>query len=464
MEQTYDVAIIGSGPGGYVAAIRASQLKMKTALIERENLGGICLNWGCIPTKALLKSAESYALLKNAGEYGLSAEKISFDFNKVIERSRKVAETNSKGVEFLMKKNKIDVIRGTAKLTSTSSIEIESQDGKKSAVKAKNIVIATGGRPRTIPGIEFDGEKIIEYRKAMSLSKQPKSMVIIGAGAIGVEFAYFYNEMGTEITLIEMLDQILPIEDKEIANLLSKSFKKKKIALHTSTKVENIAKKGKGVEVTFSKDGKSDKVVADIALVAIGIQGNVEGLGLEEVGIKVKQGFIPVNEWYETNLKGIYAIGDITGPPLLAHVASHEGTICIEKIAGAETHALDYNSIPGCTYCQPQVASIGLTEQKAKAAGYELKIGKFPYSASGKARAIGERDGMVKLIFDQKYGELLGAHIIGAEATELIAELGIAKSLESTSLELAKTIHAHPTLSEMIMEAAGDASGEAIHI
>ena len=464
MDQDYDIAIIGSGPGGYVAAIRASQLKLKTILIERENLGGICLNWGCIPTKALLKSAETYALINHAKDFGISAENVSFDFNKIIDRSRKVAEINSKGVEFLMKKNKITVVKGTGKIKSSSQIEVYGENGKKSEISSKHIIIATGGRPKSIPGIEIDGEKVIEYRKAMTLEKKPDSMIIIGAGAIGVEFAYFYSQLGTKVTIIEMLDSILPIEDREISDMLAKSFKRNKVDLHTSAKVESLKKTKKGVDVSFIINGKTETVSADKALVAIGIQGNVENLGLEALGLKVENGFIPVNEWYETNVKGVYAIGDITGPPLLAHIASHEGIICIEKIAGLSPHALDYNNIPGCTYCQPQVASIGMTETTAKEAGYELAIGRFPYTASGKARAIGERDGLVKLIFDKKYGELLGAHIIGAEATELIAELGIAKTLETTAEELVKTIHAHPTLSEMIMEAAGDSLGEAIHI
>jgi dihydrolipoamide dehydrogenase len=464
MEKSYDVAIIGSGPGGYVAAIRAAQLKLKTVLIERENLGGICLNWGCIPTKALLKNAEVYSLFKNAKDFGFSVDNLSFDFSKVIQRSRKVADTNSKGVDFLMKKNKIDVVMGDAKLNAPSKIAITTQDGNQSEINAKHIIIATGGRPRTLPNVKFDGEFIIEYRKAMSLTKQPDSMIIIGAGAIGVEFAYFYNEMGTKVTIVEMLDQILPIEDKEIADILTRSFKRKKIDIHTSTRVESVKKKGKGVEVEISAKDKKVTIRADVALIAIGIQGNVEDLGLKEAGVKFDQGFIAVNEWYETNVKGIYAIGDITGPPLLAHVASHEGIVCIEKIASIDTHPVDYGSIPGCTYCNPQVASIGMTEARAKEAGYDVQIGRFPYAASGKARAIGERDGLVKLIFDKKYGELLGAHIIGAEATELIAELGMAKSLESTPVEISKTMHAHPTLSEMIMEAAADAQGEAIHI
>ncbi len=464
MDETFDVAIIGSGPGGYVAAIRAAQLQLKTILIEKENLGGICLNWGCIPTKALLKSAETYALLKDAGSFGISVGNLSFDFAKIIGRSRRVAEINSKGVDFLMKKNKITVVMGQGKIRSTGMIEVTGNDGKQSQIQAKHIIIASGGRPRSIPGIEFDGKKIIEYRKAMSLPNKPETMVIVGAGAIGIEFAYFYNQLGTKITMIEMLDNILPIEDQEISDLLAKSFKKNKVNIHTSTKVEAIKKTKSGIEVTFNKDGKSDSISAEKALIAIGIQGNVENLGLEDLGVTTEKSFIPVDEWYETNVKDIYAIGDITGPPLLAHVASHEGIICVEKIAGLKPHTLDYQSVPGCTYCQPQVASIGMTEAKAIEAGYELNIGRFPYAASGKARAIGEREGLVKLIFDKKYGELLGAHIIGAEATELIAELGIAKTLETTPAALSKTMHAHPTLSEMIMEAAGDSIGEAIHI
>jgi dihydrolipoamide dehydrogenase len=464
MEQNFDLIIIGSGPGGYVAAIRSAQLKLKTALIEEDKLGGICLNWGCIPTKALLKSAEMYSMLKHSKEYGLTVENISFDFSKIIDRSRKVAETNSRGVEFLMKKNNIDVIHGRGKIKSPTQVEVTSKDGKTSHLSANHIIIATGGRPRTIPGVEIDGDKVIEYRKAMTLSKKPDSMIIIGAGAIGIEFAYFYNQLGTEITIVEMLDSILPIEDREITNILTKSFKRSKINMHVSTTVEAVKKTKSGVEVTISQNDTNEQIKADMALMAIGIQGNIENLGLEELGISVDKSFIKVNQWYETNIKGIYAIGDITGPPLLAHIASHEGIICVEKIAGSATNPLDYESIPGCTYCQPQVASIGKTEEEAKKAGHEVNIGRFPYTASGKARAIGERDGLVKLIFDKKYGELLGAHIIGAEATELIAELGIAKSLETTPVEILKTIHAHPTLSEMIMEAAGDAIGEAIHI
>jgi len=464
MSTNYDIAIIGSGPGGYVAAIRAAQLNQKIVLIERDKLGGVCLNWGCIPTKALLKNAEVIATIKDAKNFGVTVENFSFDFDKIIKRSRRVAEMNSKGVEFLMNKNKIEVVYGNAQLTSANSIEVTGSDRNKSEIAAKNIIIATGGRPRSIPGVEIDGEKILSSKHAMMLEKQPKSMIIIGAGAIGIEFAHFYNELGTDVTIIEMLDSILPVEDKEISDILAKTFKKRKIKIHTSTKVESLNKTADGVEVSISADGKTENITAEVALMAIGVQGNSENLGLENIGVAIDRGFISVNEWYQTNVPGIYAIGDIIGPPLLAHVASHEAIICVENIAGLEPHQMDYSSVPGCTYCQPQVASIGLTEEQAIKKGFELQIGRFPYSASGKARAIGEREGIVKLIFDKKYGELLGAHIIGAEATELIAELGLAKSLESTPVEILKTIHAHPTLSEMIMEAAGDALGEAIHI
>ncbi|HEM48823.1 MAG TPA: dihydrolipoyl dehydrogenase, partial [Caldithrix sp.] len=423
----------------------------------------ICLNWGCIPTKALLKSAEVFEEFKHAKEYGLNVDNVEADFAEIIKRSRKVAQINSKGVEFLMKKNKIDVIKGTAKIKKAGLVEVEN-DGEKSEVQADHIIIATGGRPRTIPGIEIDKETVLSSKEAMSIEKQPESLIIMGAGAIGVEFAYFYNSIGTKVTLVEMLDSILPIEDKEISDILTKGFKKAGIDILTGTKVESLKKTTKGVEVTVDANGKQQVLSAEKALMAIGIQGNVENLNLDVVGVKHEKGAIKVNEWYETSVSGIYAIGDVIGAPWLAHVASDEGIVCVEKIAGVETHPVDYESVPGCTYCQPQVASIGMTEEKAKAAGYDIKIGKFPYTASGKARAIGARDGLVKLIFDKKYGELLGAHIIGTEATELIAELGIAKSLEATPVELKRTMHAHPTLSEMIMEAAGDADGSAIHL
>jgi dihydrolipoyl dehydrogenase len=460
----YDVVVLGSGPGGYVAAIRAAQLKLKTALVERDKLGGICLNWGCIPTKALLKSAEVFEEMTHAGDFGLKITKPEVDFPAVIKRSRDVADINSKGVDFLMKKNKVDVIYGSGKFKNASTLEVMDSKGKKTEITAKHIIIATGGRPRSIPGIEIDGTVVISYKEAMALDKQPKSLIVMGAGAIGAEFAYFYNSIGTEVTIVEMMDNVLPIEDKDISRVVERNFKKSGINIHTATKVESLKKLKNGVEVTVSAKGKSQLLKADKALMAIGIQGNVENLNLDGIGVKHEKSFIEVNEWYETTVKGVYAIGDICGPPLLAHVASHEGVVCVEKIAGYHTHAIDYNSIPGCTYCQPQVASIGFTEEKAKQEGYDIKIGKFPYSASGKARAIGAKDGMVKLIFDKKYGELLGAHIVGAEATELVSEVIMAKSLEATPVELGKAMHAHPTLAEMIMEAALDANGEAIHI
>ena len=464
MSTNYDIIIIGSGPGGYVAAIRASQLKLKTLLVERDKLGGVCLNWGCIPTKALLKSAEVFHEMKQAKTYGLSAENISVDFPAVVKRSRRVADTNSKGVEFLMKKNGIDVVYGSAKFKSPEVLTVISNNNVKTEYSAKHIIIATGGRPRSIPGIEIDRELVISSKQAMSLESLPESLIVMGAGAIGVEFAYFYRTMGTKVTVVEMLNSVLPIEDKEVTAVLERSFKKLGIKVHTSSKVEKLEKTENGVEVTISRAGETENISADKALMAIGIQGNVEELDLHAAGVNSEGSFIPVDEWYQTNVTGIYAIGDITGPPLLAHVASHEGTVCVEKIAEIQTHVVDYDSIPGCTYCQPQVASIGMTEDKAIEAGYALKVGRFPYSASGKARAIGERDGLVKLIFNKENDELLGAHIVGAEATELIAELGMVKALEATPKELAKTMHAHPTLSEMIMEAAADAEGEAIHI
>jgi dihydrolipoamide dehydrogenase len=463
MSDKYNVLIIGSGPGGYVAAIRAAQLKLKTAIVERDSLGGICLNWGCIPTKALLKSAEVFDEFKHAKEYGLRIDKVEAEFTEIIKRSRKVAQINSKGVEFLMKKNKIDVIKGTARLKKTGLIEVD-DDGNKLEIQADHIIIATGGRPRSIPGIEIDGKTVLSSKEAMSIEKQPESLIIMGAGAIGVEFAYFYNSIGTKVILVEMLDSILPIEDKEISDILSKNFKKAGINILTETKVESLKKTTNGVEVTVDASGQKEILSAEKALMAIGIWGNVEKLNLDKVGIKHEKGAIKVNEWYETSVPGVYAIGDVIGAPWLAHVASDEGIVCVEKIAGVDTHPVDYENVPACTYCQPQVASIGMTEEKAKTAGYDIKIGRFPYTASGKARAIGAREGIVKLIFDKKYGELLGAHIIGAEATELIGELAIAKALEATPVELKRTMHAHPTLSEMIMEAAGDADGSAIHL
>ncbi len=460
----YDVAIIGSGPGGYVAAIRAAQLNLKTAIIERDRLGGVCLNWGCIPTKALLKSAQLLDEITHAKTFGIKVEKAEADFPAIIRRSRQVADLNSKGVDFLMRKNKIDVIQGNATFQSPNDLLITQKDGKTQTISARHIIIATGGRPKSIPGIEIDEQTVISSKTAMTLDERPESLIIIGAGAIGVEFAYFYSTLGTKVSVVEMLDHLLPLEDEEISVILERNFKRKKINVFTSSRVLKIEKTDDGVNVHIQKGEKEEILTAEKALIAVGVQGNVEGLNLEKAGIVHERGFIKVNEWYQTNVSGVYAIGDIIGPPLLAHVASHEGIVCVEKIAGLDPHPIDYQSIPACTYCQPQVASIGLTEKAAKEQGYEVKIGKFPYTASGKARAIGERDGLVKLIFDAKYGELLGAHIIGAEATELIAELGLAKTMEVTPAELFQTIHAHPTLSEMVMEAAADAEKQAIHI
>ncbi|MCF8260781.1 MAG: dihydrolipoyl dehydrogenase [Melioribacteraceae bacterium] len=467
MSKKYDIAILGGGPGGYVAAIRAGQLGYKTVVIDKDNLGGICLNWGCIPTKSLLKNAELYDLMNNhAGEFGIKVDGLSFDFNKIIKRSRGISDRITKNVEMLVKKNKIDRIRGFGTLVSQNEISVVDTDGKEiEKISADKIIIATGARPRILPNIPVDKENIITSTEAMNLPKQPESLIVIGAGAIGIEFAYFYSVLGTKVTVIEMLDNILPIEDKEVSQTLEKSFKKRKIDIFTNTTVESAeVKKGK-VVVKIKNDKGEQTLEADKVLSAIGVTGNVEGIGLEELGIELFKNHIKVDkETYQTNLENIYAIGDVIGPPWLAHVASAEGIHCIETIHGMEPPSIDYNSIPGCTYCQPQVASIGLTEEKAKAEGYELKIGKFPFMASGKAFATGDREGFVKMIFDAKYGEVLGAHIIGHEATELIAEVGIAKTLEADFEAIVKTIHAHPTLSESIMEAAAQAYGEAIHI
>lgn len=466
MSKKYDLAVLGGGPGGYVAAIRASQLGLKTAIIDKDNLGGICLNWGCIPTKALLKSAEVYDMMKNhSKDFGIVAPEVSFDFKKIIKRSRNVSKKITRGVEFLIKKNKIDRYKGFGKLAAKNKLDIYEGDKVIESIEAEHIIVSTGARPKELPSIPVDRENIITSKEAMSLEEQPKELIVIGAGAIGVEFAYFYAALGTKVTLIEMMPSVLPIEDKEISAALAKSLKKMKIDIMTEAKVQKAeAKKGK-VKVVVEHNGEEKELTADKVLNAVGVTGNVENIGLEELGVEVYKNSIKVDRSnYKTNVEGIYAIGDVAGPPWLAHVASAEGIHCVEKIKGLEPAEINYNNIPGCTYCQPQVASIGLTEDKAKEEGYELKIGKFPYSASGKAGAIGERDGMVKLVFDAKYGELLGAHIIGAEATELIAELGVAKEHEATFESLLKTVHAHPTLSETIMEAAADANDEAIHI
>jgi dihydrolipoamide dehydrogenase len=467
MQKQYDIAILGGGPGGYVAAIRAGQLGFKTVVIDKDNLGGICLNWGCIPTKSLLKNAEIYDNLKNQGEdFGIKTTGLDFDFNKIIKRSRDVSDRISKNVELLIKKNKVDRIRGFGKLTSNNTLEISDEKGKVTeTIKADKIIIATGARPRNIPAIPVDRKNIITSTEAMSLEKQPKELIVIGAGAIGIEFAYFYSTLGTKVTVIEMLKHILPIEDEEVSVALEKNFKKRGIDILTSAVVEKAEVKGNKVNVTVNVNGEKKILSAEKVLNAIGVVGNVEGIGLEQLGIQIEKNHIKVNkETYETNIKGIFAIGDVIGPPWLAHVASAEGIHCVEHIKGIDHPPIDYDNIPGCTYCQPQVASVGMTEAKAKEKGYEIKIGKFPFMASGKAFAIGEREGFVKMIFDAKYGEILGAHIIGSEATEMIAEVTLARSLEATGDSIIKTIHAHPTLSESIMEAAANAYGEAIHI
>lgn len=467
MSNKYEIAILGGGPGGYVAAIRAAQLGFKTIVIDKDNLGGICLNWGCIPTKSLLKNAEIYDNVKAHGkEFGIYANDLSFNFPEIIKRSRDIADRISKNVEILVKKNKIDRIRGFGKLISQNEIAVLDKDGKQmESITANNIIIATGARPKIFPNIPVDKKNIITSTEAMSLVEQPKELIIIGAGAIGIEFAYFYSVLGTKVTVIEMLDNILPVEDVEVSQTLEKSFKKRGIEIYTKTMVEKAEVKGNKILVTINQNGQKKELSADKVLSAIGVTGNVEGFGLEELGIELFKNHIKVDKkTYQTNVPGIYAIGDVIGPPWLAHVASAEGIHCVEGIKGIKNPDIDYENIPGCTYCQPQVASVGLTEAKAIELGYELKIGKFPFMASGKAFAVGEREGFVKLIFDAKYGELLGGHIIGSEATELIAEVALARTMEATAHSIFKTVHAHPTLSESIMEAAANAYGEAIHI
>jgi len=466
MSQNYDIAILGGGPGGYVAAIKASQLGYKTVVIEKENLGGVCLNWGCIPTKALLKNAEIYDIVANKSKsFGITVENVNFDFSKAIKRSRQVSKKIVKGVEYLFKKNKIDRVDGFGRLNSDKGIDIIADGKVTETVNADKIIIATGARPKSIPTIPVDREFVITSSEAMILAEQPKELVIIGAGVIGIEFAYFYATIGTKVTVVEMLDSVLPLEDSEVSAALQSSLSKRGVVFHLSTKVESVKVVDEKVLVQIEKDGERIELTADKALNAIGVSPNSENIGLEELGIETDRGNIKVDKSnYQTNVEGIYAIGDVIGQPCLAHVASAEGIHCVETIHGKDIPEIDYSNIPGCTYSQPQVASIGMTEEKAIAEGIEIKVGKFPLSASGKAAAIGEREGFTKLIFDKKYGELLGAHIIGPEATEMIAELGIAKSLESTNESIGRTIHAHPTLSEIIMEAAEDADGKAIHI
>ena len=455
----YDVIVLGSGPGGYVTAIRASQLGLKTAIVEKESLGGVCLNWGCIPTKALLKSAQVFEYLKHADDYGLKVSEFSKDFSSVVNRSRNVADGMSKGVTFLMKKNKIEVIKGYGKVKPGKIVDV---DGVQ--YSAKHIIISTGARSRELPSIPQDGEKIIGYRQAMTLKKQPKSMIIVGSGAIGVEFAYFYNSMGTKVTIVEYLPNIVPVEDKDISKELEKSFKKSGINVMISSEVLSVDTSGKGVTAKVKNSNGEETISADIILSAVGIKTNIENIGLEEVGIAVDRDKILVDKYYGTNIPGYYAIGDVTPGPALAHVASAEGILCVEKISGHDVAPIDYGNIPGCTYCSPEISSVGLTEQQAIDKGYEIKVGKFPFSASGKASASGTKEGFVKVIFDAKYGEWLGCHMIGAGVTDMIAEAVLGRKLETTGQEVLKTIHPHPTMSEAVMEAVAAAYGEVIHL
>ena len=460
----YDIIVLGSGPGGYVTAIRASQLGFKVAVIEKENLGGICLNWGCIPTKALLKSAQVFDYLKHASDYGLTVTAFDKDFNAVVKRSRDVAEGMSKGVQFLMKKNKIDVIDGFGKVKPGKKVDVTAADGKVTEYSADHIIIATGARSRELPNLPQDGKKVIGYRQAMTLPEQPKKMIVVGSGAIGVEFAHFYNAMGTEVTIVEFMPNIVPVEDEDISKQMERSMKKAGVSIMTNASVERIDTTGNGVKA-FVKTAKGEEVLeADILLSAVGIKTNIENIGLEETGIATDRDKILVNAYYQTNVPGYYAIGDVTPGQALAHVASAEGILCVEKIAGLHVEALDYGNIPGCTYATPEIASVGMTEKQAKEKGYEIKVGKFPFSASGKAKASGTPDGFVKVIFDAKYGEWLGCHMIGAGVTDMIAEAVVARKLETTGHEILKALHPHPTMSEAVMEAVAEAYGEVIHL
>lgn len=461
----YDLIVIGSGPGGYVAAIRASQLGLKTAVVEKESVGGVCLNWGCIPTKALLKSAQVFNYMKHAGDYGIKLEgDVTPDFEGMIKRSRVVAAGMSSGVKFLFKKNKIDVINGFGKVKPGKKVEVTDEKGEAHEYEAKHIIIATGARSRELPNLKQDGKKIIGYRQAMTLDNKPESMVVVGSGAIGSEFAYFYNSIGTKVTLVEFLANIVPLEDEEVSKQLSRSFKKAGMNVMTSAEVTTVDTSGEKCKVTIKTKKGEEVVEADIVLSAVGIATNLEGIGLEEAGIKNEKGKIIVDDFYKTNVEGYYAIGDVVHGPALAHMASHEGITCVEKIAGLNPHPIDYGNVPGCTYTVPEIASVGLTEKQAIDAGYEIKVGKFPFSASGKASAAGNKDGFVKVIFDAKYGEWLGAHMIGDNVTEMIAEAVVARKLETTGEEIIKTIHPHPTMSEAVMEATAAAYGEVIHL
>lgn len=460
----FDVIVIGSGPGGYVTAIRASQLGLKTAIIEKESLGGVCLNWGCIPTKALLKSAQVFEYINHAEDFGIKVKGADADFGSVISRSRGVADGMSKGIDFLMKKNKIEVIMGTAKVLPGKKVSVTDTDGKSTEYSAANIIIATGARSRELPNLPQDGKKIVGYRKAMTLDSKPKKMVVVGSGAIGVEFAYFYNAMGVEVTVVEYMPHIVPVEDEDISKQLSRSFKKMGINVMTNSSVESVDTSGSGCVVTVKTKKGEEKIDCDVVLSAVGVVANIENIGLEDVGIATDKGKILVNDYYQTNIPGYYAIGDVLSTQALAHVASAEGIICVEKIAGMNVEPLDYGNIPGCTYCYPEIASVGLTEQEAKEKGLDVKIGKFPFSASGKAQASGSSDGFVKVIFDAKYGEWLGCHMIGAGVTDMIAEAVLGRKLETTGHEVLKAVHPHPTMSEAVMEAVADAYDEVIHL
>jgi len=460
----YDIIVLGSGPGGYVAAIRASQLGMKVAIVEKAELGGICLNWGCIPTKALLKSANVFDYMKHASAYGIISAEPQADFPVMIKRSRDVADAMSKGVTFLMKKNKIEVIQGIGILKPGKNIEVTDAAGIKTLHTAKHIIIATGARSKELGTMKQDGKKVIGYRDAMNLPNQPKKMVVVGAGAIGVEFAYFYNSIGTDVTIVEFMSRVVPVEDEEISKELARNFKKQGIKIMTEASVEAVDTSGDGCKVKIKTSKGEEIIECDIVLSAAGVVANIENIGLEETGIKTDKGKITVDKYYKTNVDGYYAIGDVTPGPALAHVASAEGITCIEAIAGLKPEGIDYNNIPGCTYCSPEIASVGMTEAAAIAAGYELKVGKFPFTASGKAKAAGAPEGFVKVIFDAKYGEFLGAHMIGANVTEIIAEIVVARKLETTGHEIIKSIHPHPTMSEAVMEAAAAAYGEVIHL
>ena len=460
----FDVIVLGSGPGGYVTAIRASQLGLKTAIIEKESLGGVCLNWGCIPTKALLKSAQVFEYLKHADDYGLTIENYDKDFNAVVNRSRNVASTMSKGVQFLMKKNKIEVIMGYGTLKADKKVSVKSEDGPEAEYDADHIIIATGARSRELPSLPQDGKKVIGYRQAMTLSKQPKKLIVVGSGAIGVEFAHFYNSMGTEVTVVEYMPRIVPVEDEEISKQMERSFIKSGIKVMTNAEVTQVDTSGKGVKATIKTKNGDEVLSADIVLSAVGIKTNIENIGLEDLGIATDKDKIIVNDFYQTNLPGYYAIGDVTSGQALAHVASAEGILCVEKIAGQQVEPIDYNNVPGCTYCFPEIASVGYTEAQAIENGYEIKVGKFPFTASGKAQAGGHTDGFIKVIFDAKYGEWLGCHMIGAGVTDMIAEAVVGRKLETTGHEILKAIHPHPTMSEAVMEAVAAAYDEVIHI